>query len=53
MVARLGEDLVVPAAVLIELDYWLLNLYGHEPWQTFAEDVENGAYRLHPRARTL
>jgi predicted nucleic acid-binding protein len=48
MVARLGEDLVVPAAVLVEVDYWLLKLYGHEPWQTFAADVENGAYRLHP-----
>jgi predicted nucleic acid-binding protein len=48
MVADVGEDLVVPAAVLIEVDYWLLKLYGHEPWQTFAEDVENGAYRLHP-----
>lgn len=48
MVARLAEDLVVPAAVLIEVEYWLLKLYGHEPWQTFAEDVESGAYRLHP-----
>jgi uncharacterized protein len=48
MVARLGEDLVVPAAVLIEVDYWLVKLYGHEPWQTFVEDIENGAYRLHP-----
>ena len=54
MVAGLGEDLVVPAAVLIEVDYWLLKLYGHEPWQTFADDVANGAYRLHPlSARTL
>jgi predicted nucleic acid-binding protein len=54
MVADLGEDLVVPAAVLIEVDYWLLKLYGHEPWRIFVEDVENGAYRLHPlSARTL
>lgn len=54
MVAALGEDLVVPAAVLIEVDYWLLKLYGHEPWQTFAQDVEKGAYRLHPLSpRTL
>ena len=48
MVARLGEDLVVPAAVLVEVDYWLLKLYGHATWQTFVEDVANGAYRLHP-----
>jgi predicted nucleic acid-binding protein len=45
---HLREDLVVPAAVLIEVDYWLLKLYGPEPWQTFVEDIANGAYRLHP-----
>ena len=48
MVADLGEDLVVPAAVLIEVDCWLLKLYGQLPWQTFVEDVANGAYRLPP-----
>lgn len=48
MVGSVGEDLVVPAAVLVEVDYWLLKLYGHEPWQTFVEDVARGAYRLHP-----
>jgi predicted nucleic acid-binding protein len=48
MVADLGEDLVVPAAVLIEVDHWLLKLYGHAPWQIFVEDVAKGAYRLHP-----
>ncbi len=48
MVADVGEDLVVPAAVLVEVDYWLLKLYGLKAWRTFAEDVENGAYRLHP-----
>lgn len=43
-----GEDLVVPAAVLVEVDYWLLRLYGPAPWQTFVEDIARGAYRLHP-----
>jgi uncharacterized protein len=47
MVADLGEDLVVPALVLVEVDYWLLKLYGPEPWQTFVEDIAGGAYRLH------
>ncbi len=47
MVDSLREDLVVPAAVLVEVDYWLLKLYGHQPWQTFVEDVASGAYRLH------
>jgi predicted nucleic acid-binding protein len=47
MVDRIREDLVVPAAVLVEVDYWLRKLYGPGPWQTFVEDVANGAYRLH------
>jgi predicted nucleic acid-binding protein len=48
MVDDVGEDLVVPAPVLIEVDYWLLKLYGASPWITFVEDVARGAYRLHP-----
>lgn len=48
MVDEVGEDLVVPAAVLVEVDYWLLKLCGYEAWKTFVEDVARGAYRLHP-----
>ncbi|MDX6639187.1 MAG: uncharacterized protein QOF12_198 [Solirubrobacteraceae bacterium] len=47
MVDKVGEDLVVPAVVLVEVDYWLRKLYGPGPWQTFVEDVATGAYRLH------
>jgi hypothetical protein len=47
MVADVGEDLVVPVPVLVEVDYWLVKLYGVEAWQTFAQDVARGAYRLH------
>lgn len=47
MVDDVREDLVVPAAVLVEVDYWLRKLYGPRPWQTFVEDIANGAYRLH------
>jgi uncharacterized protein len=47
MVEDIGEDLVVPAPVLVEVDYWLLKLFGPAPWKTFVEDVANGAYRLH------
>jgi predicted nucleic acid-binding protein len=50
MVTSVKEDLVVPAAVLVEVDYWLLKLYGVEPWRTFVEDVATGAYRLHALA---
>lgn len=47
MVDDTREDLVVPAAVLVEVDYWLHKLYGPQPWQTFVEDIARGAYRLH------
>lgn len=47
MVERAGEDLVVPTPVLVEVDYWLLKLYGPEPWRVFVEDVARGSYRLH------
>jgi predicted nucleic acid-binding protein len=47
MVDDVGEDLVVPSPVLVEVDYWLLKLYGPSPWQTFVEDIARGAYRLH------
>jgi predicted nucleic acid-binding protein len=47
LVARVREDLVVPVPVLVEVDYWLLKLYGPDVWQLFVEDVERGAYRLH------
>lgn len=46
-VETLEEDLVLPAPVLVEVDYWLNKLYGPGAWATFVEDVERGAYRLH------
>lgn len=47
MVGEIGEDIVVPAAVLVELDYWVLKLLGPDAWATFTEDLAQGAYRLH------
>lgn len=47
MIDEIGEDLVVPVPVLVEVDYWLRKIYGPEPWQAFVEDVALGAYRLH------
>lgn len=47
MVERAREDLVIPTPVLVEVDYWLLKLYGAEVWRVFVEDVARGAYRLH------
>lgn len=46
MVERVGEDLVVPTAVLVEVDYWTIKLLGAEVWETFVADLTAGAYRL-------
>jgi predicted nucleic acid-binding protein len=47
LVEDLGEDLIVPAPVLVEVDYWLRKLFGHQPWDVLVSDVAEGAYRLH------
>jgi predicted nucleic acid-binding protein len=47
MVADTAEDLVVPAPVLVEVDFWLTKLFGVAAWRTFVEDIERGAYRLY------
>lgn len=51
-VEAVREDLVVPAPVLVEVDYWLRKLYGDEPWRAFVDDIERGAYRLHQPGET-
>jgi uncharacterized protein len=40
------EDLVVPAATLVEVDYWCRKLLGVAVWEDFVEDLAAGAYRL-------
>jgi predicted nucleic acid-binding protein len=42
------EDLVVPALVLAELDYWCDARLGLDVWLAFLEDVHAGAYRVEP-----
>ena len=46
LVERTDEDLVVPGAVLVEVDYWVLKLLGHEAWAVFVDDIAHGGYRL-------
>jgi predicted nucleic acid-binding protein len=48
MVEAIREDLVVPACVLVEVDYWARKLLGPDSWDIFVEDVVSGAYRLEP-----
>ncbi|MEW6223698.1 MAG: PIN domain-containing protein [Chloroflexota bacterium] len=46
MLLRAEEDLVVPALVLAELDYWCAQRLTAAAWLTFLGDVVEGAYRV-------
>ena len=48
MVEELGEDLVIPSCVLVEVDYWARKLLGPQSWDILVEDIASGAYRLEP-----
>ncbi|MGI8608543.1 MAG: type II toxin-antitoxin system VapC family toxin [Candidatus Dormibacteria bacterium] len=39
-------DLLIPAPVLVELDYWLVKLGGPTVWRDFVDDLVGGAYRV-------
>jgi len=41
-----AEDLVVPALVLAELDYWCARRLSADAWLIFLEDVVAAAYRV-------
>lgn len=54
LIAAETEDLVVPALVLAELDYWCHARLSGDVWLTFLEDVVVGAYRVeHPSPADL
>ena len=46
MVETVGEDLVIPAATLVEVDYWCRKLLGPDVFALFVDDIAVGAYRL-------
>ena len=46
LISEAGEDLVVPALVLAELDYWCARRLPPIGWRTFLEDVLAGVYRV-------
>jgi predicted nucleic acid-binding protein len=48
LITEAREDLVVPALVLAELDYWCHKRLGPDVWIAFLEDVLAGAYRVEP-----
>lgn len=48
LVTEAAEDLVVPALVLAELDYWCARRLTLDAWLVFLDDVRAGAYRVEP-----
>ena len=42
------KDLIVPALVLAEVDYWCARRLSPDAWLIFLDDVLAGAYRLEP-----
>lgn len=46
LLSEAREDLVVPALVLAELDYWCHKRLTPEAWISFLGDVLEGAYRV-------
>lgn len=48
MLTDADEDLIVPALVLAELDYWCARRLPPEAWLIFMDDVLAGVYRIEP-----
>jgi uncharacterized protein len=48
LLTETAEDLVVPALVLAELDYWCARRLSLDAWLIFLDDVLAGAYRVEP-----
>jgi predicted nucleic acid-binding protein len=48
LIGETRQDLVVPALVLAELDYWCHKRLDATVWLSFLEDVLAGAYRPEP-----
>jgi predicted nucleic acid-binding protein len=46
------EDLVGPALVLAELNYWCGQRLHPDPWLSFLDDVLAGVYRIEPPTHT-
>lgn len=53
LIADAQEELVVPAAVLVELDYWVRKFADPSAWLAFAEDVHGRAYTVFPLDATI
>lgn len=48
-----NEQLIIPVAVLVELEYWVRKFASPNEWLTFSEDVHAGSYMIYPVDATL
>jgi predicted nucleic acid-binding protein len=48
MLDQSDEQLLIPAPVLVELDYWVRKFSSTDVWLAFCEDVQAGAYTIYP-----
>lgn len=48
LLTQATDDLIVPALVLAELDYWCARRLSSEAWLIFLDDVIAGAYQVEP-----
>jgi uncharacterized protein len=46
LLASVDEPRVVPAPVMVELDYWFHKYFGRRAMVAFLDDVANGAYDI-------
>jgi uncharacterized protein len=53
LLAESEEQLVIPAVVLVELEYWIRKFATAREWLAFCEDVHAGAYSIYPLDSTL
>ena len=47
LVLSARENLIVPAATLVEVDYWCRKLLGPDVFAAFVDDLALGAYQLY------
>jgi predicted nucleic acid-binding protein len=53
LLAGSTEQPVIPAAVLVELEYWVRKFASPAAWLSFSEDVHAGAYAIYPLDASL
>ena len=47
LASDVDEELVVPAPILVEIDYWLRKYRAVRAWEGFVDEIADRRYRLH------